>query len=340
MLPAASWLANVPAVRDVEPGVLGEGVVAGRDDERGDGAHDHALDLGHDLAPPEAFEVGGDLRGAPDDVRLDQLGVRRVIHRHQTLDVGGRGSAENDGGTGGSDHAFTASSPSVHAARLRRQEFTGPRPDEPGTTGCCSRLRCSTLYVWPAMKKTSLCKAAVCLALPALVACSRTPSEPSGASSGGPSPATSTASAASITPAVSTGAPKPALAFDDPPRWQRRPPSSAMRAAEYRVPRAAGDPEDAECTVITFGPGMGGSVDDNIDRWVKQLDGASPPVRSTRTVHGMKVTRVETTGTYLGMRMPGAPPSHPALRISPRGSDCRGAGRRLVLQADRARRHG
>jgi hypothetical protein len=89
-----------------------------------------------------------------------------------------------------------------------------------------------------------------------------------------------------------------------------------MRAAEYRVPRAGAgagpDPAaDAECTVITFGKGMGGSVDDNIDRWVKQLDGASAPVRTTRTVHGMQVTRVEATGTYLGMQMPGAPASPP-----------------------------
>jgi hypothetical protein len=32
----------------------------------------------------------------------------------------------------------------------------------------------------------------------------------------------------------------------------------------------------------------------------------------------MKVTRVETTGTYLGMRMPGSPPSppHPGYRLA------------------------
>jgi hypothetical protein len=90
-----------------------------------------------------------------------------------------------------------------------------------------------------------------------------------------------------------------------------------MRSAEYRVPRAAGDSDDAECTVITFGAGKGGSIDENVDRWVKQLDGATPPARTTRMVHGMNVTRIETTGTYLGMRMPGAPPSppHPGYRL-------------------------
>ncbi len=90
-----------------------------------------------------------------------------------------------------------------------------------------------------------------------------------------------------------------------------------MRAAEYVVPRAAGDGDDGECTVITFGPGQGGSIDENIDRWVGQMEGHGPPSRTTRTTHGMKVTRVEVSGTYSGMRMPAAPqaPSHPGWRL-------------------------
>jgi len=92
-----------------------------------------------------------------------------------------------------------------------------------------------------------------------------------------------------------------------------------MRAAEYVVPKASGDADDAECIVITFGGGQGGSVDDNIDRWVKQFDGApSAPTRTTRSVHGMKVTRVDVTGTYTPMRMPGAAPTvpHSAYRLA------------------------
>ena len=81
-----------------------------------------------------------------------------------------------------------------------------------------------------------------------------------------------------------------------------------MRAAEYLVPRAAGDADDAECTVFNFGPGQGGGADDNIDRWVKQLQPAtSPPVRTSRKVHGMAVSRVEVGGTYTPMKMPGGP---------------------------------
>ncbi len=81
-----------------------------------------------------------------------------------------------------------------------------------------------------------------------------------------------------------------------------------MRAAEYAVPRAAGDAMDGECTVITFGPGQGGGISDNVDRWVRQFDPLSgAPSKATRRVGGMTVTRVEVAGSYHPMMMPGAP---------------------------------
>jgi hypothetical protein len=93
-----------------------------------------------------------------------------------------------------------------------------------------------------------------------------------------------------------------------------------MRAAEYVIPHAKSDAENGECLVITFGPGQGGTVDENVDRWVRQLGApASTPVRTTRTVGGMAVTRVELTGTYTPMSMPGGPPAaspHPGWRLS------------------------
>jgi hypothetical protein len=91
-----------------------------------------------------------------------------------------------------------------------------------------------------------------------------------------------------------------------------------MRAAEYVIPRAAGDSDDGECIVITFGPGQGGGVDDNVDRWVAQFSGGSKPERTTQQINGLKVTRVEVTGTYTPMRMPGmaTPPSpHTGWRL-------------------------
>ena len=96
------------------------------------------------------------------------------------------------------------------------------------------------------------------------------------------------------------------LRWTDPSRWHRRPPSNGMRAAEYVVPRTGADEADGEVSVITFGAGQGGSLDDNVARWVKQfgpLSGA--PTRTTRTANGMAITRVELAGTYHPMQMPG-----------------------------------
>src|ERR1700734_591192 len=155
----------------------------------------------------------------------------------------------------------------------------------------------------------------LCLAATATAACSRTPSElsegpqPSPSAVWQPSPLPS-AAMGPIHPVASSAPRVLALHWNDPPRWQRRVPSTPMRAAEYRVPRADGDLEDAECSIITFGPGQGGSVDDNIERWVKQLQPASSAVeRTKRTVNGMAVTRAEVAGPYTPMATPGMPSS-------------------------------
>jgi hypothetical protein len=78
---------------------------------------------------------------------------------------------------------------------------------------------------------------------------------------------------------------------------------SAMRVATYAVPAARGG-EAGECAVFFFGPGQGGSVDANVERWSKQFEGTPRPQRSTATVAGLAVTRVQLAGTYLA---PGGP---------------------------------
>jgi hypothetical protein len=84
-----------------------------------------------------------------------------------------------------------------------------------------------------------------------------------------------------------------------------------MRAATYSIPPAAGDTAGAECVVNFFGSGQGGAIDANIDRWKSQMhgpDGAPAPAKvDKRTVHGIQVTVVDTTGTYSGMGGPMAP---------------------------------
>jgi hypothetical protein len=72
-----------------------------------------------------------------------------------------------------------------------------------------------------------------------------------------------------------------------------------MRAATYTIPPAKGDPEPAECGVFFFGSGQGGSVEDNVARWVGQFEGGPKPTRSKRTVSGLAVTSVDVSGTYL-----------------------------------------
>jgi hypothetical protein len=101
-------------------------------------------------------------------------------------------------------------------------------------------------------------------------------------------------------PAGGTMAPEaasePGMAWQVPTSW-RTGEGSSMRVATYLV-----DPE-GECAVFHFGANQGGGLDDNIDRWAGQFEGAPKPARSTLTVDGMKVTRVRIDGTFLSPGM-------------------------------------
>jgi hypothetical protein len=74
-----------------------------------------------------------------------------------------------------------------------------------------------------------------------------------------------------------------------------------MRAATYAVPAAPGDKEDGECGIYYFGQGKGGSVDDNMKRWMGQFEPAQQDVRPhQRTINGLNVTSIDLSGTYTG----------------------------------------
>ena len=88
-----------------------------------------------------------------------------------------------------------------------------------------------------------------------------------------------------------------------PKRWTDQG-QRTMRVASFGVPAAQGDTEPGECGVFYFGGGQGGSIEDNIQRWVGQFESNNPPSRSQKEVNGMKVTLVQITGTYLA---PGGP---------------------------------
>jgi len=80
-----------------------------------------------------------------------------------------------------------------------------------------------------------------------------------------------------------------------PEGWVRETPSSGMRAAQFRLPRADGDPFDGELTVIA----AGGDKSSNITRWRGQFQEKPEAKVAERKVNGIDVTIVELEGTFL-----------------------------------------
>ncbi|MDQ2974344.1 MAG: hypothetical protein M3R69_02900 [Acidobacteriota bacterium] len=100
------------------------------------------------------------------------------------------------------------------------------------------------------------------------------------------------------------------LRFKMPEGWVSESPGSKMRVAQYKLPKADGDAEDASLVVYYFGPSQGGTVDANIDRWISQMEqpggGSSKAKTETLTVHGLKVTTVDVAGRYSAEMSPGS----------------------------------
>lgn len=105
------------------------------------------------------------------------------------------------------------------------------------------------------------------------------------------------------------------LAYVAPQGWQKQPVASSMRVAEFVLPRADGDIEDAQLVIYYFG-GSGGSVEANLQRWVGQMqqpDGkpsSAVATRETRTVNGLSVTLLDVSGTYVAETAPGSTDRH------------------------------
>ena len=147
---------------------------------------------------------------------------------------------------------------------------------------------------------------AVCLlsGLALGLACRKTP-EPSPAETNAASPASGGVHA--TPPSPHAAGPAPAsdspveITWVDPPGLRRVPPKSPMRKASYEVPRAEGDTEDGELAVFYFGPGQGGSIDANVERWVKQFSSvpAEGIKRADREANGLRQHTVEIQrGTF------------------------------------------
>ena len=106
------------------------------------------------------------------------------------------------------------------------------------------------------------------------------------------------------------------LRYKAPDGWVKEQTSSAMRVAQFKLPKAEGDPEDALLVVYYFGATQGGTAQANIDRWISQMqqpDGSATKDKArteTSTVNGLKVTSFDVSGTYTAEMAPGSGTMH------------------------------
>lgn len=165
----------------------------------------------------------------------------------------------------------------------------------------------------------------VCVALAGLAACkgkdnaAAAPAPDANAAGAQSQPAAPAANphGAAAAPASSTAAdaaqPRDAQAprFQKQAGWEEVATTSKMRVVQYKLPRVAPDAEDAELIVFHF-PGGGGSVQDNLDRWVGQFaqpDGSESKDKassSTRKVGAFALTEMTLCGTYVAETSPGS----------------------------------
>ena len=106
------------------------------------------------------------------------------------------------------------------------------------------------------------------------------------------------------------------LHFKAPDAWVTEKPTSTMRVAQYKLPKAEGDAEDASLVLYYFGAAQGGTTQANIDRWIGQMqqpDGSASKDKAKTdnlTVNGLKVSTVDVIGTYTAEMSPGSGDRH------------------------------
>jgi len=110
------------------------------------------------------------------------------------------------------------------------------------------------------------------------------------------------------------------VSWSVPSEWETGP-ERPMRVATYWVGTGS---NQADCAVFFFGPGQGGTVEDNISRWIgqfKEADGGNPKDKAAinkETVAGMAVTTIDLAGTYtasMGGPMSGKKEDRPDYRM-------------------------
>jgi len=98
------------------------------------------------------------------------------------------------------------------------------------------------------------------------------------------------------------------LTFSVPEGWVPQTPSSSMRAAQFAMPSGEEGVDDAILAVFAS---IGGTVEQNITRWIDQVSNPeNPAARDTREVGSLTVHTVVVTGTFsAGMMSGGGAPA-------------------------------
>jgi gluconolactonase len=88
-----------------------------------------------------------------------------------------------------------------------------------------------------------------------------------------------------------------------PKSWEQQKPSSGLRLGQFAIKPVEGDTDSSELAIF---PPFGGSVRQNVDRWIQQFDGQGREMKATQGECPQgKYVLVELTGTY---KKPFGPP--------------------------------
>jgi hypothetical protein len=102
-----------------------------------------------------------------------------------------------------------------------------------------------------------------------------------------------------------------------PGNWTAQPAGGQFRLGQYVIPKAQGDTAASQFILFHFGQGGGGSLEDNVKRWigmVRQPDGsdtAKVVKRDMVTRQGLRITTVDIPGTYMERPFPMAQEATP-----------------------------
>ena len=101
------------------------------------------------------------------------------------------------------------------------------------------------------------------------------------------------------------------LQFEPPEGWIEEAAAPPMRIAQFILPKAAGDAEDAVLVVFYFG-GEGGGIEANLERWISQMEqpdgrpSKEVAISTTFEANGLAVTMLDVPGTYVAPVRPGS----------------------------------